>query len=350
MGAMFIVHALLLTATGYSLTLLMASLFRRLIALRVLWTMVLSFATVVLAAGIFSAIETWSYATFLKPDYQPVGPRISRRAAARFRAADRLVVALLRDQLLPAARGGDRPARPARAPGLERPAGDAALPAQPALPVQYAQQHLDPGAAEADRARQCDARAPVLVPALHARQRADRPGHAGAGGRDAEALPRDREDALRGPASAAFPDRRPDHRRPAAVAAAPAADRKRHQICGDPERDRRRHLDQRRAPGPRRADRSVGQRRRHLGRPRLPSIDRGRPRQYPRPPCPGLWPGARISPPGRTKTGGSALSSIFRSTAATTDTTTRTANDHPHHPRRRRAARDAGTPAAAPGA
>ena len=34
MGAMFVVHTLLLTATGYSLTLLMASLFRRLIAMR----------------------------------------------------------------------------------------------------------------------------------------------------------------------------------------------------------------------------------------------------------------------------------------------------------------------------
>jgi sensor histidine kinase YesM len=73
MGAMFIVHTLLLTATGYSLTLLMASLFRRLITIKVLWTLILSFATVVVAAGTFSVIETWSYATFLKPDYKPVG-------------------------------------------------------------------------------------------------------------------------------------------------------------------------------------------------------------------------------------------------------------------------------------
>ena len=41
MGAMFIVHTLLLTATGYSLTLLMASLFRRLITIKVLWTLIL---------------------------------------------------------------------------------------------------------------------------------------------------------------------------------------------------------------------------------------------------------------------------------------------------------------------
>ncbi len=34
MGLMFLVHTLLLTATGYSLTLLMASLYRRLITMR----------------------------------------------------------------------------------------------------------------------------------------------------------------------------------------------------------------------------------------------------------------------------------------------------------------------------
>jgi LytS/YehU family sensor histidine kinase len=73
MGVMFIVHTLLLTATGYSLTLLMASLYRRLIAMRVLWTAVLSLATVALASSAFSFIETWSYATFLKPDAKPAG-------------------------------------------------------------------------------------------------------------------------------------------------------------------------------------------------------------------------------------------------------------------------------------
>src|SRR6478672_4960164 len=73
MGLMFIVHTLLLTATGYSLTLLMASLFRRLIQLRAIWTVVLSLATVVLAASAFSFIETWSLATFINPNYKPAG-------------------------------------------------------------------------------------------------------------------------------------------------------------------------------------------------------------------------------------------------------------------------------------
>ena len=73
MGWMWLVHTLLLTATGYSLTLLMASLFRRLITIRPLWTMILSLGVVGIAALAFSVIETWSYATFLKPDSKPVG-------------------------------------------------------------------------------------------------------------------------------------------------------------------------------------------------------------------------------------------------------------------------------------
>jgi two-component system LytT family sensor kinase len=73
MGWMFLVHTLLLTATGYSITLLMASLYRRLIKVKPIWTLVLSLATVALAAGTFSVIETWSVATFLKPAFKPVG-------------------------------------------------------------------------------------------------------------------------------------------------------------------------------------------------------------------------------------------------------------------------------------
>ena len=73
MGWMWLVHTLLLTATGYSLTLLIASLFRRLIRMRPLWTLVLSLAAVGTAAIAFSVIETWSYATFLKPTSRPAG-------------------------------------------------------------------------------------------------------------------------------------------------------------------------------------------------------------------------------------------------------------------------------------
>jgi two-component system LytT family sensor kinase len=73
MGWMWLVHTLLLTATGYSLTLLLASLFRRLIRMRPVLTMLLSLLAVMLASSGFSIIETWSYATFLKPDSKPVG-------------------------------------------------------------------------------------------------------------------------------------------------------------------------------------------------------------------------------------------------------------------------------------
>ncbi len=73
MGAMFVVHALLLTATGYSLTLLMASLYRRLIVMRAIWTVFISLGTVILASAAFSFIETWSLATFINPDFKPAG-------------------------------------------------------------------------------------------------------------------------------------------------------------------------------------------------------------------------------------------------------------------------------------
>ncbi|MDQ3143893.1 MAG: histidine kinase [Pseudomonadota bacterium] len=73
MGWMFVIHTLLLTATGYSVTLLMASLYRRLIVMRSLWTVLISLATVVLASAAFSFIETWSFSTFVRPDARPVG-------------------------------------------------------------------------------------------------------------------------------------------------------------------------------------------------------------------------------------------------------------------------------------
>jgi len=51
----------------------MATLFRRLIRMRPILTLILSLAAVALSAGAFSIIETWSYATFLKPESKPVG-------------------------------------------------------------------------------------------------------------------------------------------------------------------------------------------------------------------------------------------------------------------------------------
>ncbi|QIK80009.1 sensor histidine kinase [Sphingomonas piscis] len=68
---MFAVHVILMTATGYSLTLLMGTLFRRVISMRPLLTTVLSLLAVVCAASAFSIIETWSVATFVNQDWRP---------------------------------------------------------------------------------------------------------------------------------------------------------------------------------------------------------------------------------------------------------------------------------------
>ena len=73
LGWMLLVHTLLLTMAGYSLTLLMASLYRRLIRIQPIWTLILSLASVIVASGAFSVIETWSVATFLKPEFKPIG-------------------------------------------------------------------------------------------------------------------------------------------------------------------------------------------------------------------------------------------------------------------------------------
>jgi sensor histidine kinase YesM len=75
MGWSYILHTALLTAAGYSITLLMGAVFRRLIRMRPLVTWISSIAIVFLAAAIFSAIETWSSATIINPGAQPEGIR-----------------------------------------------------------------------------------------------------------------------------------------------------------------------------------------------------------------------------------------------------------------------------------
>lgn len=73
MGLLFVVPTALTTATGYSLTLLMASAFRRLIKLRPIITWSVSIVILVLAAAVFSSIETWAHATFYRPQEMPQG-------------------------------------------------------------------------------------------------------------------------------------------------------------------------------------------------------------------------------------------------------------------------------------
>ena len=73
MGWFFVIHTALLTAAGYSITLLMASAYRRLIRMQPVYTWVGTILIVAIAAAAFSAIETWSHATFVRPGIRPEG-------------------------------------------------------------------------------------------------------------------------------------------------------------------------------------------------------------------------------------------------------------------------------------
>jgi two-component system LytT family sensor kinase len=75
MGWSYVIHTALLTAAGYSITLLMASAYRRLIRMKPVYTWVGTILIVLIAAAGFSAIETWSIATFVDPRVRPEGLR-----------------------------------------------------------------------------------------------------------------------------------------------------------------------------------------------------------------------------------------------------------------------------------
>jgi two-component system, LytTR family, sensor kinase len=73
MGWSYVLHTALLTATGYSVTLLMAAAYRRLIRMKPVVTWAASVLIVLLAAAAFSVIETSSHATFISPGTAPGG-------------------------------------------------------------------------------------------------------------------------------------------------------------------------------------------------------------------------------------------------------------------------------------
>ena len=75
MGWGYVLHTALLTAAGYSVTLLMAAAYRRLIRVKPIYTWVGTILIVIVAAAVFSAIETWSVATFVQPGIRPEGFR-----------------------------------------------------------------------------------------------------------------------------------------------------------------------------------------------------------------------------------------------------------------------------------
>ncbi len=73
MGLLFIVPTALTTATGYSLTLLMASAYRRLINQRPVITWSTSIIILVVASAAFSSIEVWAHSTFYRQGEVPGG-------------------------------------------------------------------------------------------------------------------------------------------------------------------------------------------------------------------------------------------------------------------------------------
>ena len=71
----YVLHTALLTAAGYSITLLMVAAYRRVIPGKPIYTWVGTNLIVSVAAAGFSAIETWSVATFVNPEFKPEGLR-----------------------------------------------------------------------------------------------------------------------------------------------------------------------------------------------------------------------------------------------------------------------------------
>jgi len=73
MGLAFVLPAMIITATGFSITLLLAAAYRRLIAMKPIWTWTLTAMLLMTAAALFSVLEVWAHATFYQPGWQPKG-------------------------------------------------------------------------------------------------------------------------------------------------------------------------------------------------------------------------------------------------------------------------------------
>jgi two-component system, LytTR family, sensor kinase len=73
MGIAFIVPTLIVTVTGFSLTMLMSAAFRRIIRMRPAFVWTLTLLIVAVASAIFSVLEVWAHARFYDPTFQPRG-------------------------------------------------------------------------------------------------------------------------------------------------------------------------------------------------------------------------------------------------------------------------------------
>jgi two-component system, LytTR family, sensor kinase len=73
MGVGFILPAVIVTATGFSLTLLMAAAYRRIIVMKPAYVWTLTLIILAGASALFSVLEVWAHATFYQPGWQPQG-------------------------------------------------------------------------------------------------------------------------------------------------------------------------------------------------------------------------------------------------------------------------------------
>lgn len=76
MGLDFVAPTLIGTLTGFSLTLIMAGLLRKIITMSQPFVWLLSAVTVTAFAAVFSAVEVWAVAAFYDPNWQPRGLRL----------------------------------------------------------------------------------------------------------------------------------------------------------------------------------------------------------------------------------------------------------------------------------
>jgi two-component system, LytTR family, sensor kinase len=73
MGVGFILPAVIVTATGFSLTLLMAAAYRRIIVMKPVYVWTLTLIILAGASALFSVLEVWAHATFYQPGWKPQG-------------------------------------------------------------------------------------------------------------------------------------------------------------------------------------------------------------------------------------------------------------------------------------
>ena len=73
MGIAFILPAVIVTATGFSLTLLMAAAYRRIITMRPVYVWTLTPIILAGTSALFSVLEVWAHATFYQPGWRPQG-------------------------------------------------------------------------------------------------------------------------------------------------------------------------------------------------------------------------------------------------------------------------------------